>query len=158
MRWVLPLRVNGPISFLLLAVWTVPDPAHGIYAHALFRTLVRYEELIQAQPTIIAGDFNQSVRFDKPGSRLNFAEWIAAAEKAGLHSVYHRDRACAHGCESEQTFYLHHAETKGYHIDFVFASSFLIDAVRDVAVGAYSDWAKLSDHVPLGCTFGPHRT
>src|SRR5690242_2076381 len=25
LRWILPLQVSGPVPFLLLAVWTVPD-------------------------------------------------------------------------------------------------------------------------------------
>jgi hypothetical protein len=154
-RWVLPVDVNGPVSFLLLAVWTVPDPSDGVYVHFLFRALTAYADLIRHRPTIVAGDFNQSVRFDKPGSPLNFAEWLVAADGLGLRSVYHEHRTCAHGGEPEPTFYLQHAQGKPHHIDFVFASQSLMEMVGDVGVGVHSEWAALSDHMPLHCTFNP---
>ena len=153
LRYILPLQVDGPLSFLLLAVWTLPDPEDGVYARALFRALTTYDHLLREQPAIIAGDFNQSVCLDKPGRPLNFAEWMTCAEQFGLRSSYHSQRACAHGSESEPTFFMHHSSAKGHHIDFVFASPSLLDALDDVLVGSHSNWAKLSDHMPLQCTF-----
>lgn len=154
LRWILPLDVDGPTPFTLIAVWTVPDSADGIYIHSLFRTLEVYAEILRAPRVVIAGDFNQSVLLDKPGSPLNFAEWLVKAETNGFRSTYHLHRNCPHGCEPEKTFYLHHKVEKGHHIDFVFATPSLIETGMDVEVGSHATWCKQSDHMPLTCTFG----
>src|SRR4029079_10853120 len=41
-RWILPLEVDGPISFILFAVWTVPHQETGYYVSCLFEALETY--------------------------------------------------------------------------------------------------------------------
>ena len=57
----------------------------------------------------------------------------------------------------ESTFYLHHNAVKGFHIDFIFASPSLLSQASRVDVGTHADWAKLSDHMPVVCSFARKR-
>lgn len=105
LRWILPLDVTGPLPFTLLAVWAIPDPQDGTYVRVLFRALSVYAELFKGGRVIVAGDFNQSTAFDRPGSPLAFGRWVASAAVLGLRSLYHLSRGCEHGCEPEKTFF-----------------------------------------------------
>jgi hypothetical protein len=103
---------------------------------------------------VAAGDFNNSVTFDKPRDPLKFSAFLANFEALGLRSLYHLDRGCAHGSEPDDTFFLHHDRRKGYHIDFVFATPALHAAGFTFEIGKHATWKKSSDHMPLICSFG----
>ncbi len=66
----LPLRVSGPIDFHLLAVWALNfHPA----SDAPFVDALRfYRRFLSRRDAIVAGDFNNSVFWDRPGKRTNF--------------------------------------------------------------------------------------
>src|SRR5215470_6801561 len=67
----LPLQVTGSLRFHLLAVWalnfrstsglTMPD------------ALQFYRRFLSRRDAVVAGDFNNSVFWDRPGKRTNFA-------------------------------------------------------------------------------------
>lgn len=154
LRWVLPLEVSGPRSFTLLAVWTWKDPATNFYLTPLPKALEIYEHLFRDSETVIAGDFNQNVLFDKPRGKVKYSDWLSKAEELGLRSVYHFDRQCEQGCEPEKTFFRYHHEDKGHHLDYVFATEDLLKNGVTVEVGTHADWFKASDHMPLACIFG----
>jgi exodeoxyribonuclease-3 len=155
LRWILPLDVRGPIPFTLFAVWTVPDAATRYYAQPLFDTCETYRNLLGSTRVVIAGDFNNNVRFDKPDHPLNFSKLVQTFAGFDLHSLYHLHNGCAHGAEGEPTFFLYHHAAKPYHLDFVFAKPALYSNGFSVAVGAHATWGKVSDHMPMVCSFGP---
>ena len=157
-KWIVPLSVSGPANFVLFAVWTLPlGHQGGRYVRPLFEALESYGPLFERSEVIWAGDFNSSFVFDTPRRRYKFRDFVAQLANRGLHSLYHRQRGCGHGEEPEETFFLYHRQDKGYHIDFVFASSGFHSRPIDVSVGTHADWSKRSDHAPLICdlTFRP---
>jgi hypothetical protein len=154
LRWILPLEVTGPRSFNLLAVWTLQDTETKFYLTPLIKAIETYQHLLRESETIIAGDFNQNVLFDTPRGKVKYANWVSKAGELGLRSVYHFDRQCDQGCEPEKTFYLHHKEEKGHHLDYIFATEGMLKNGVTVEVGSFADWHKASDHMPLACTFG----
>jgi len=82
----LPIQVTGSLRFHLLAVWslnfqpkldlTMPD------------ALCFYERFLQSAEAVVAGDFNNSVFWDRPGKRTNFWElqrpWRTSASPARI--------------------------------------------------------------------------
>lgn len=74
---------------------------------------------------------------------------MTALGQRDIHSLYHRDRNCLHGQESEKTFYMHHSAEKEYHIDYHFAGSKVPARPFEMTIGTHEAWSKLSDHVPL---------
>jgi exonuclease III len=153
-QWIVPLSVSGPVTFVLLAVWTLPLGSHGgRYVRPLFEAFESYKALMDSSDVVWAGDFNSSFVFDTPSRRYKFCDFVALLGRKGLHSLYHHQRKCEHGEEPEETFYLYHQADRGFHIDYVFASETFHCRAVDVSVGSHSDWSKRSDHAPLVCDF-----
>jgi Endonuclease/Exonuclease/phosphatase family len=148
-RWILPLEVDGPTSFILFAVWTVPHEKTGYYVSCLFEALETYRALLTEPRVVWAGDFNQSTAFDSPSDPLHFSHWLSKAERFGLRSLYHLHARCEHGAEPDKTFFLHHSADKPHHIDYIFAKPALFERGLEFAVGDHRTWSKLSDHMPL---------
>lgn len=57
------------------------------------------------------------------------------------------------GKESRATLYMHRKVDRPYHIDFCFASNYFINRLKDVSIGQYEIWTRLSDHKPVICEF-----
>lgn len=152
-RWIVPLVVTGPVSFVLFAVWTLPVPKNHSYVQPLFDAFNHYESLIGASEMVWAGDFNANFVFDEESRKYKFRDFVALLQRNGLHSLYHQQRACDHGEESDKTFYQYHHADKGYHIDYVFAPPRLHPHGFDVSIGSHADWSKSSDHAPVVCEF-----
>jgi exodeoxyribonuclease-3 len=99
--YALPARVIGPSTFNLVALW-----AHygrtPIRVRALGPTLLAlraYAGLLVEQPSIVAGDLNNHIRWDKPGKTSNHANAVAASAALGLVSAYHAFHELEHGAE-----------------------------------------------------------
>ena len=153
-HWIVPLSISGPTAFVLFAVWTLPLGQYsGRYVRPLFEAFASYKSLMDTADVVWAGDFNSSFVFDTPSRRYKFRDFVALLEENGLHSLYHRQRRCAHGEEPEETFYLYHHADRGFHIDYVFARDTFHPHGLAVSIGSHSDWSKLSDHAPLVCDF-----
>lgn len=152
-RWIVPLSISGPLTFILFAVWTLPVQATGSYVQPLFEAFEYYKTLIDCPEVVWAGDFNSNFVFDRPYRTYKFCDFVALLGQHGLHSLYHHQRECEHGKESDKTFYLYHHADKGYHIDYVFSSDKLHPHGFDVSIGSHDDWSKKSDHAPLICDF-----
>ena len=140
------VRVSGPRTFNLLAVWTWPAPT---YLKALLNGLDMHRELFAAGPTIVAGDFNGNPGSDKPRQRLKWADAHQVLEQQGLVSAYHQARKVAYGDETEPT-YLHRRKAEhGFHIDFCFVPAEWMDEEASVRVENAAPWSLLSDHFPV---------
>jgi endonuclease/exonuclease/phosphatase family metal-dependent hydrolase len=113
----------------------------------LLRALDVYAEFCSAKPLVVAGDFNNHVRWDKPGKLNNHANVVARLDEFGSVSAYHKFRGIAQGGENEPTFYHHKSLAKPYHIDYCFVPKSW--AITDCAVGTAGEWLRLSDHMPI---------
>lgn len=157
LRFIAPVRIEGPVRFNLLAVWA-QNFSDGIrrkrQAGPVRRGLARYYRAFLSEgPAIAAGDFNNSIYWDRPGYLINHAHAVALLESYGLVSAYHHARGESQGAESEPTHYWRDRRKDGptYHIDYVFLPRDWAGALREMTVGSFEDWcgAGLSDHVPL---------
>ena len=135
------MRVLGPVSFNLLAVWAKPDPS---YVSAALDGILQFESLLES-PTVIIGDFNSHWRWDK-SELVNHSHLIERLEGFGLVSAYHS----IHGREDEiPTLYWRWQQDAKYHIDYCFVPRSWQPQLKSVVIGNYEDWAEKSDHRPL---------
>jgi exodeoxyribonuclease III len=150
-RLILPLEVSGPLPFLLLAVWTLPDEG-GSYVRPLVEAWREYLPQLKGRDVVIAGDFNASVIF--PGKpNYHFSVFLEDVEQSGVRSLYHHFFNEPYGEEAFPTFFMYRHETRPFHIDYVFASDGMRLRMKSFAVGKHSEWSVHSDHMPLTTEF-----
>jgi exodeoxyribonuclease-3 len=154
LRYLAPVQVDGAARFSLLAVWAQNASAGIRRKHQpgpLHLALTRYRDFLADGPSVIAGDFNNNVIWDKPGWRMNHATTLARLAAGGLVSAYHTHRGEAPGEETTPTHYWRDRRKDGptYHIDYVFLPRLWLGALRAVEIGSFEAWGGLSDHVPV---------
>ena len=115
------------------------------------RALDHWQDYLRSAPTIIGGDFNNHVVFDKPVHEGNFAKLDAHLRRLGFFSAYHAHHGVELGAEKEPTHYWRDRKRDGwrYHIDHVYMPETLRHALLDYQVGAFDSWIRHSDHMPL---------
>ena len=155
-EFVIPIEVTGPVDFLLIAVWAMHNRAvqridERPNRWQLLQALDVYEPLIRSRPTVVAGDFNNAVFWDRPGKASNHSIAVAKLQDLGLVSAYHANRAVDQGHEDQPTLYWTWNESRKYHIDYAWVPEEWLPAITAVEVGDYSTWVagRLSDHVPV---------
>ena len=156
LRFLAPVKIEGPVAFNLLAVWA-QNVSRGIRRKRqpgpLRLALRRYRDFLAGGPCVVAGDFDNNVVWDRPGWRVNHAGAVARLARAGLVSAYHEARGEAQGLEATPTLYWRDRLKGGptYHIDYIFLPRRWLAALRTVEVGSYEVWcgSGLSDHVPV---------
>jgi endonuclease/exonuclease/phosphatase family metal-dependent hydrolase len=117
--------------------------------HRRRRALEALREFGAEAPCFLAGDFNQSLSFDRGnGLGRHFASIPKFCDEQGLKSVWHRATGEQHGQESDATFYQNRNQTHSFHIDFIFASG--RDPIKNVSIRCFPDY-----HVPLMAAFDP---
>jgi hypothetical protein len=148
-KYVVPVEVTGPRSFLLFAVWTKTGQAH-CYVEAAVRAVFLYRKLIASRPTVFMGDVNSNVIWDHqhPEDRCHTA-LVTKLSDLGLVSAYHTFFGESHGKETRPTYYFHWKESRPYHLDYCFIPKAWLPRLRDVSVGPYGSWKAHSDHRPL---------
>src|SRR5579872_757250 len=83
--------------------------------------LDRLEHFLAAAPTILAGDFNQSVVLDaRHGEGQRFREVLKRLADRNLVSAWHTYSGELQGSEKSATLYWRWDRDKPFHIDFVF--------------------------------------
>lgn len=148
-KYYLPVRITGETEFSLLAVWAFNHRAQAVGDSAIgepLRAVRHYERLIETGTTLVAGDFNNSVCWDRSGKPSNFSDLAAHLHKLNLRSAYHDATNCAFGEEENPTFF-HRKGSKGYHIDYCFMPRPW--TLKCAAAGRREEWIDISDHVPL---------
>jgi exonuclease III len=149
MNFASRVEIEGPTSFVLYAIWASKgQDQEGNYIRQVHKLLDEIELGKSAPPAIIMGDFNSNANFDGKRSR-NHSLAVKRLGDLGLQSAYHKFFEEAHGEEKQRTLYLLKNRQKSYHIDYVFLSEFLMDGLKEVAVGTCDDWLPLSDHAPI---------
>jgi len=148
-KFVFPVEVTGPATFLLLVVWSKGKQKFR-YVMGVVKALEAYRQLIEHSPTIVIGDFNSNVMWDNWHPKdLNHTAMISALARLGIVSSYHSYFDEAQGAESQPTCYLLWKQARPYHIDYCFIPQSWMPRLRLVHVGSYEDWKQHSDHRPL---------
>ena len=150
-RYVIPINAAGPHKFNLIAIWAMNDSedVRKRYIGQVYSALNHYEELL-GEPTIIIGDFNWNAIWDmKPSYPLygNLTDVVDILKGQKIKSAYHEFFDEDFGKETKPTFFMHHKESKPYHIDYCFISPDF--KISNVEVGLYDEWIKKSDHMPI---------
>ena len=139
-------------DFTLLGTWChghgADSPAFG-YIGQLWKYLQKHKTKLKK--SIIAGDFNSNVFWDKRNRWWNHSDVVRELKELGIESLYHRYFSEDQGKESQPTFYLYKNQTKPYHIDYIFTSEEFTKSVKGMSIGRASKWLKLSDHLPVFC-------
>lgn len=156
LKHIAPVRVDGAARFNLLGVWA-QNFSDGIRRKRqpgpLRLALRHYRDFLTEGPTVVAGDFNNSVYWDRPGWLINQAWAVGALAGLGLTSAYHAYRGEAQGDESDPTLYWRDRKKDGptYHIDYIFLPRAWVARLCALSVGSFEQWCQpgLSDHVPV---------
>ena len=150
----LPVKISGQQSFNLLAVWDfyykpkIPAHQNGAWTRAAIR---HYRDFISEEPSVVAGDFNNNVLWDKRNLDYvgNFSHTVNDLERLGFDSAYHQFENCRYGKEPEPTLYWRMSKTHVYHIDYCFVPNDWFHKRLKVTLGRPEQWLCFSDHVPL---------
>lgn len=152
-KWILPVSITGPQNFNLIAVWARYHEAKRSGASGpVLDFLERQKKRFLKHPTVIAGDFNSSVKFKSDLRRHE--KIVDALAERGFASAYHRFYDVAQGEEIHPTIYWRDKKKDGkfnYHIDYCFIPNEWSPALRTVSVGTFEAWVleKKGDHVPM---------
>ena len=147
--WIVGLKVEGPETFTLVAVWSwVKGGSLAGYVNEIRGAMAAHPRWFKRGPVVMAGDFNSNCRAD------NFTgggpvPLLAQLAKLKLVSAYHSHCGEEHGKESRPTFHQYRHTDKPFHIDYVFVSPELAARVSGCEVGGLDEWLRMSDHCPL---------
>jgi len=155
-EFIVPIEVTGPAAFLLLAVWVMHNRAVNRIEEnpnrwQMLQALEAYESLVRSQRCVVAGDFNNAVRWDGPRKASNHSLAVEKLSNLGLVSAYHTRSVTSQGKEPDPTlFWMRHRDSP-YHIDYIWLPQPWVSGIEAVEVGEFSTWVQsgLSDHVPL---------
>lgn len=146
-RYVIPVGVKGPISFILYAVWTQPEPN---YVEPILQAAEAYKDILLNQPSVIMGDFNSNACWDKKRKPArDHSAMVSHLADLGLKSSYHHFHKEEHGAETRHTIYFRWQEDNPFHIDYCFIPRNWLRNLERVEVGNYEEWKGYSDHRPL---------
>ncbi|MFZ4475055.1 MAG: endonuclease/exonuclease/phosphatase family protein [Saprospiraceae bacterium] len=152
-KYVLPLSVyNDKINLTIFAIWSQKPENHDNYTEQVWNAVHFYSDLLDGENVILAGDFNSNTIWEKPRRVSNHSNLVDYLKSKNILSAYHYFHKQTQGHEKDKTLFMQRKMDRPYHIDYCFASSNLIDKLKNVEVGAYETWTKYSDHKPLAVT------
>lgn len=139
-RFFLPVRVND--SFTLIGSWAC-DP----YIQE-FTDFIHAAKKNFGRDTVIIGDLNSNVLFDKDNQRTGKTHSMIVEElrQLGMEDMYHHLTGDEQGKERVPTFYMYRHLDKPFHIDHCFSNP---DNIQKLTIHARWQWLSLSDHLPI---------
>lgn len=153
-RMIIPVAVEGgKETFNLFAIWANnPHDEDGAYIEQVWKAVHYYDSLLKTSNSILVGDFNSNVIWDRKGKECTHQNMVSKLESRGIFSIYHKYHNQQQGQELHPTLYLYRHRNRPYHIDYCFASE-CFKKVDSVMVGEYDQWIQYSDHMPIIITF-----
>lgn len=151
-KWIVPVRVNGPVCFLLVAVWAcrVGTVKEMNYSGQTYDAISGHPEWFGgSQSTVVCGDFNSNAIWDRERKIRNHSAVVKLLSDKKLFSAYHSQFSEPQGLETQFTHFLRYEKKSCFHIDYVFLPEAWRTRVQRVDVGSYEDWRTTSDHVPV---------
>jgi exodeoxyribonuclease-3 len=150
-KWIVPVEVDSPTPFTLIAVWAcaVGASRENRYIGQVYQALMAHPEWFNGNPVVVAGDFNSNKIWDAKRKVGNHSGVVKFLDGRGLVSAYHENFNESQGTETCPTLHLFRHKDRPYHVDYVFIPREWIFRVRAVEVGEYEQWSKLSDHCPV---------
>ena len=154
-QMIIPIAVTGrDFDFTLYAIWANnPHDPDGQYVEQVWKAINHYDNYMSDKRTILAGDFNSNTIWDRKNRKSNHSNVVRRLEEKGIFSSYHSYFNSPQGKEKHPTLYMYRHKNKPYHIDYCFVSADMAKKIKSVEVGAFIEWTKYSDHVPLVVTF-----
>jgi endonuclease/exonuclease/phosphatase family metal-dependent hydrolase len=150
-EWTYFLPLSIPEKNLrLIATWAYNHRAVRFGTESVGSSLEVIKVLLEWIATgrsIMIGDFNNSIIWDKSNGKFNFADINSTLNSLGLESAYHQLTQDSQGDEVSSTFYHTKNVDKGYHIDYCFVHNTL--KVDGLAIPSFDEWKSKSDHVPV---------
>jgi len=150
-EYILPLDLmQGEKKVNLFSIWAMPHKTVRAknYVGQIWGALNYYENQLN-EDSIWVGDFNSNAIWDKKKRVGNHSDVVKLLQQKEIVSLYHLQHSIIHGEEIHPTLFLLKNKQKPYHLDYCFASQNLISEKTKIEIGAYEDWIKLSDHMPL---------
>ncbi len=121
-KYVLPVSVTSNETLNLIAIWSqnnIEDPRRR-YIGEVWKSLNFYKDMLK-YPTIIAGDFNWNVIWDKEHQKYplhgTLTDVINLLNQFEIFSLYHTFTNVKFGTEKEPTLYFRKNKKTPYHID-----------------------------------------
>ena len=143
----LPFTLND--KYRIHAAWTKGERNDPFsYIGQLWKYIQVQRDELALPNTMIVGDLNSNVIWDKPGRWWNHSDVMQELGEQGIRSLYHEQTGEIPGKESTPTFYLQRNTEKPYHIDYALLSSDLMSKAR-LSIGTPADWLSTSDHMPI---------
>ena len=150
-KFVVPISVTGgKVDFTLFAIWANNrnDP-DGQYVEQVWKAVNYYDNILNAGPSMLTGDFNSNKIWDRPTRVGNHSAVVEKLAAKNIHSIYHRYLSQEQGKEEDPTFFLQRNRNKPYHIDYCFASADICDGLIKMEMGTFENWIEYSDHIPI---------
>jgi len=154
--YAFPVQVIGPVTFVLLAVWSKKNPQFP-YIEGVVRAVSLYRDLMITSPAVVMGDLNSNAIWDSDHPQeLNHSALVSVLQQLGMVSSYHAYFNEEHGSERRPTHYFRWQESSPFHIDYCFIPKDWANRLRAVEVGTFSEWKDVSDHRPLMVEINEH--
>jgi len=152
-QFFLPLYVSGPVCFSLLAVWALNHRHRNSLAgqaDTTWKAIQHYRRFLERTSLrAVAGDFNHNAAWDaQMPDEGRFTRVIDTLGQSDLRSAYHNLLGHLPGQEPEHTLRMYRNRAKGYHVDYIFASTAWV-ARSNLRLVDPGDGDPLSDHVAL---------
>lgn len=147
-KYFLPCKING--KYDLLAVWTHRNnsPNFG-YIGQMWKYLQINRDNIRN--SFIIGDFNSNSIWDQWDRWWNHSDVVKQLNDLGIESYYHKFTGEYQGKETIPTLFFRKNREREYHIDYIFGPKIFAKHINNIKIGAFEQWIKLSDHMPIFC-------
>ena len=108
-KWIVPVEVDAPTPFMLLAVWACRTGIKKAdnYIGQVYQALVSHPEWFDGTPAVLAGDLNSNKIWDTERLVGNHSDVVGILAERGLFSGYHEFFGEAQGAESRPTIYFY---------------------------------------------------